>query len=167
MTLVWKYGLLVCGLLSLCSSTLAQGPHSVRRASIGYLGELHVDITEAGGATMNYTVTADAVAVYQCLGENLACPASVNRQEVSTATQGTATLKAVATVGPVQGLISARITAPVPGVTLLCEEDSVEEESSAILMSVHYSNILLHNTTMGTQGSARPSALSATFHTCP
>jgi len=99
--------------------------------------------------TINYTATADAAAVYQCVNLGTNCPSAANKQDVA------AKVSTSATFAIDNGRISGELRLEAPPPTLSCPGNQV-----VAVASVVFTNILLEDTTNHISAATKPSSIS-------
>lgn len=137
----------------------AQNPHFIdkfTKASLDDEFNLVVGFKEAGlgdNQNIDYELTADATATYQCLNNGGQCPNAANKQDVAGPVVGTATLNSGK-----NGQIKDSLTANPPPADLDCPGNQVAKVTSVV-----YSNILLTDTTNSLSTTPMPDTLGASF----
>ena len=99
--------------------------------------------------TVNYTASADAAAVYQCVNQGTNCPSAANKQDVA------AKVSTSATFGVDNGRITGELRLAAPPSTLTCPGNQVVGVASVV-----FTNILLEDLTNGISAATKPSSIS-------
>ena len=141
----------VAALLVFASVALADAPkfHSAT-SSVNNAGALVVNFDERGlgNENINYTLTADATAVYACINGGGKHPQAANKETVNGDVSGGGSFE------PKNGRVTASLSAgPISAGDFSCPNGQ-----RLVLASVSYTNIVLTDTTNGASTSVADAA---------
>jgi hypothetical protein len=139
----YRYILTVAAVLvaALAFAAVAQAGPNFKSAtsSVNDAGALVVSFDESGlgNENINYTLAADATALYACINKGGKNPSAANKQAFEGAVSGGATIQAK------NGRVQADLTAgPLPAPEFTCPSGQ-----RRVLAAVTYTNIVLTDTT--------------------
>jgi hypothetical protein len=158
-----KIVLVLAALACTAGIVWAVNPHFIGRAIATLLqnGDLQVSWKEAGlgnNQNIDYELSADATATFDCVNNGGQCPNAANKTTVSGPVSATGTFNSGQ-----NGQITGSLTASAPG----AGDFTCPSGQTLTLSVVSYSNITLEDVTNGILADVRPSSISATLFECP